>query len=786
MVKAKSAVCLFFAGIFASVVFFSCNVFSDYSIPETVAVKSNARYEVALGQKHYDLSEKLGDDFIKDLEKNAEGDVYKYIPDPSDQTLSYLLHKKVYDVPLDVSDYIDAMDLDDALGDGFSFSKELSLPEVNKSADVPLAAGAPGPFPVDISIDFSMDETIKSATIGSGSISLKAQGSGAVLDLNLFTLIGITKGDGTAYGQGDFAGGDSDGYLINKTLDLSGGKIVIPASEIVATGSVVVSSGTIAEASEIAASLFVETISSATADFSETGKFEMSETSDNKKQVSKEMVAYVKNIEFGEKDGDYYYKRDANGDKTSTEGQGKGISFSAVNSFPAGNDIKLIIKSETFGIDSTDGIYADGESASSATIEGKGNEDAFLKTFAEFDSIDVSDTGKFGTKDDPAYIKFSISLSESQEFVNLRMGESYKIEASETQMLFDWDLAQIDLSNVEPIEDSTDLSDFTIDSMLSEVDGEMSKLIENTEFNSVPVYFLAQKPTGDLADDIGDIALEGTVYFGYTDSSANPQKDYVAGSEGQDADIPICAALDWPSTSDVFSKVFSEKGVDYSFYSDIAPTLNKRPSDLAACYSMKVAGGSLLNLYKARLDSLDPDDKTSIAVEMAAVLRMDLNVVRETVLDIYKIADIDMDDKKDLMKRDSVSDTEDFAKYSGAISYLRLNYNFINAGIDGFNATVTVDDTHEGEQGAAEYSGIVRTLEITGNDSSDDTIDFSSDEVKAALTHFFKPKMTMTVPPEKLTVKRSAIESKEAVGVSPSVVLQLTDSTPIVITDIIK
>lgn len=786
----KTRAALLIALAFAvSFVVFACNNFSDFGIPENVYVKTSGAYSGALGKKCYDLSEKLGGDFMADLEKNMEGDVYKYIPDSGDETLAYILHKKVYDVPLDVSEYLDSMKLNENIGKDLSFSKEFELPSVDKVSDIPLFAGASGPFPFDFFFNLTVDETVTAATIGSGEILIKSEAEGvqgALLDIATFSLTGIVKGDGSSFGPGDFT--DLGGAkIINKRLNLAGAKLVIPASQIRAVGSLAKTAGTVDAADKISYSIFIEELSSATADFSGVGGFEMNDTTDNKSQVSKEMVAYVNTINFGQNVGTYYYKSDANGARTNTKGQGKGLKFKAINSFPAGNDIDLTIVSTTFGIDSSDGsIYSNGEPATSAKISGRGTEDAFDQNFEEYGDVDVTDTSKFGTKDNPKYIMFSVKLSNAQTFTNLRMGQKYKLAVSDSEMLFDWDKATINLANVDPVQDSSDMSNFSIDSMLSELDGEISKLVANCAFKSVPVYFFVNKPTGALASEIGDVSLDGKVYFSYTDSSSAQQKDYIAGSETETVAMPVCDAIEWPAANEVCSKVFAEKGKDYSFMSDVAGTLNKRPKDLSVDYSMAVNGGALCNLYKARFDSMGENDTASIAIEMAAVLSFALDVVTETKLDIYKLADSDMDGKKDLLERDTVTDTTDYAKYVGAISFLRLNYNFVNTAIEGLAATVSVDDTHEGEANADAYSGIVREMEITGDDSSDDVIDFTNDEIKAVLTHFFKPKMTLTVPQETLVVKRSAVESDSSVGISPIVLLQLNDSTAIDIKDIIK
>ena len=289
-----------------------------------------------------------------------------------------------------------------------------------------------------------------------------------------------------------------------------------------------------------------------------------------------------------------------------------------------------------------------------------------------------------------------------------------------------------------------------------------------------------------MASKIGDVTINGEVFLEYKDSSSTTQKEYIAGASGSPVEMKTCDAVAWPASGQTFTKIFKEKDKDYSFDYDMAPALNKRPKDLAANYSMNITGSAPCWLYKAFVDSEAQSGSASIAIEMAAVIAFKLNVAKETNMDIYEIASMDMDGEKDLMYRDDVSDTETYAKYSGAIAYMSLNYNFINAAIDGFSAKVTVDDRHTGEPGAAGYSGIFREIQITGHDISDDVITFTSDEIKAALTHFFMPKMTMTVPTGEISLRRTAIDSPAALGISPLVVLQLNENYAVDVTDIIK
>lgn len=785
MKKRNLALAAYAAVIYSSLLFFACDSFSDIAIPETVSVKTSGTYIGALGKKHFDFSDKFGDDFISNLEGKAGGDVYKYIPDESDRTMKYLLHKNVYNVPLDVSSYISDIGIDDEISKSMVFEKDFSLPKIETSSSVDVLPGATGPFPFDIFVNVTMDPSLKSGTIGSGSIIIKAEGDGATLNFSSFTLSGITKGDGSPYGAGDFVDESTSGFLVNKKLNLKDGKFVMPLTQVRAEGQLVVASGSISAPSLLQSSLVVETLASGVADLSDVGGFVMNDTTENKKQVPSEMVAYVGLMKFGQASGNYYYKSDASGNITENKGQGKGLQFSAKNSFPSGNDIALEIVSETFGIDSTDGsIYEDGEPAASAKINAKGNETEFTKSFAEFGDVNVADTSVFGTKDNPAYIKFSVKLSNAQTFTNLTFGQTYKIAVKDSKMLFDWDMASIKLSNADPVDGEQDMSYFSMKSIMDDMDGELSKLVDNCDFESVPAYFLVRKPEGALAGDIGNISLSGKVYLGYTDASSTPVKDYIAGSESAAVTMPAIPPVAWPKAGETFKTPFEEKGKDYSFACDVANTLNKRPNDLKVNYSMGIAGGSDCNFYKARFDSLGPNDTTSIAIEMAAILIFKFNITKDTDLDVYEVADMDMSDMTDLMYRDNVLDTEKYAKYAGAISTMQLNYNFVNKAVEGLDAVVKVDDTHEGEPNAAAYSGFLRTVNLTK--ASDGNITFTTDEIKAALTHLFLPKMTMTVHSGPVTVNRDAIESESALSISPIVMVQLNDSVAIDIKEIIK
>ena len=92
MKNCKKALVFCAATVF-SFLFFSCGDFSGLSIPESVSVKSDAKFAGALGTKYFDLTEKLGAQMLDDISVKTSSTIYKYIPDENDMTLRYLLQK---------------------------------------------------------------------------------------------------------------------------------------------------------------------------------------------------------------------------------------------------------------------------------------------------------------------------------------------------------------------------------------------------------------------------------------------------------------------------------------------------------------------------------------------------------------------------------------------------------------------------------------------------------------------------------------------------------------------
>ena len=109
---------MLFAGIFATSLVLSC----DMQMPETVAVKTSAKYEVPLGTAKYDVTESLSSETIIEKVQDAMGStatLYDFIPSGDDSdVLAYLIRYPAYSVPVDIGEYLEGLNLKDALNKG--------------------------------------------------------------------------------------------------------------------------------------------------------------------------------------------------------------------------------------------------------------------------------------------------------------------------------------------------------------------------------------------------------------------------------------------------------------------------------------------------------------------------------------------------------------------------------------------------------------------------------------------------------------------------------------------
>lgn len=109
----------------ASLAFFmtSCG---NFQMPESISVKTDAKFQVPLGTATYDLSKTISPKAMREKIQESLGNaatVYDYIDPTDSDTLNYFIRFNGMSADVDVGKYLDGLNLDDALGDlGQSFS----------------------------------------------------------------------------------------------------------------------------------------------------------------------------------------------------------------------------------------------------------------------------------------------------------------------------------------------------------------------------------------------------------------------------------------------------------------------------------------------------------------------------------------------------------------------------------------------------------------------------------------------------------------------------------------
>ena len=120
---------------------FGCN----FQFPETVSVKSNAKYEFAIANKSFPLGDLFSIDKLKDSfsgqstdsasndEESVEADIKIYDYNPigkTDNIQEFLVSMKLQEIPLDFNNYLKDVDFGSKL-ESMNISKEIAVPSVD-------------------------------------------------------------------------------------------------------------------------------------------------------------------------------------------------------------------------------------------------------------------------------------------------------------------------------------------------------------------------------------------------------------------------------------------------------------------------------------------------------------------------------------------------------------------------------------------------------------------------------------------------------------------------------
>lgn len=768
-----------------SVSFYACSVFSNMEVPEKISVKSNAKFSVAIGEKSVDMNDIFGSSLQENIAENVEGlEVFKYVPDKNNDTLQYLLHSNIYNFDLDIAEQLGNMNMDDMLNgeDGIDVDEKIQVPEIKSPDPQPSTelnqlfakwngtapANAESPtWKIDTPIKFEKNDYIKTAVIkDDATIDIKvvkpAETTGVTLELSNLTITGA----GLDFNATDFKDEPNSNYLLFKrlkfegreaakrTLDFSKGDIKINGLI-----TVTIEEGATCNGLNTEIAVNMKKIESATADFSKLVNFKKDETNGASK-LPENMLKHVDKVTFGEKNGDSHYKHEAEGKLSSTKSEGLGIKCEIVNSLPAGNDIDITMTSKVFNITAED--------SKRWNIKSHGNESTYPELWSIFKDINFGDKTKFDPENPPC-MDFEIKLSNNQELKNLEFGKEYSLSIKNSQFVFDWDSAEVQLNELQddPIEGDNDLSSLSKESLFGDLDGEIGEFIrDNIEFGeNVKAYFYVQKPNDALG--IGDITLSGTVNMIYT-LNGEWKTDPIL-PEGE---FELSDAVKWKANKE---KEFTTNLENTKFVAshDMMEILQSGVKDTKLEYNIEIAGGKTSTIYKLALDNLNEDDSTSISIDAAIVFPLELKIKKGAKLDILKAADFD-EDKEDMFDREKGSDDE-YTKY---LDYISFNYNLKNNVIKGFDFKIVIDDQHPEAEG--KYSEIFS--EFDGSE-----IKFSTGDAKKIFENLFLPKIYLKFDENAdtdITISRSGLASGNSFSFSPVVSIKLNGDSPICINDI--
>ena len=124
LIKSSLIISVLFSGLF-----FSCQL----TTPSKISIKTDADFKVPLGKASIDISEYLSTDVFMSKIKESLGNtvsVYDLQRDPDNDTLTFLAHYPMFNIPFDPSEYLSSLDLDSLLG-------ESSLSDINQSIAIP-------------------------------------------------------------------------------------------------------------------------------------------------------------------------------------------------------------------------------------------------------------------------------------------------------------------------------------------------------------------------------------------------------------------------------------------------------------------------------------------------------------------------------------------------------------------------------------------------------------------------------------------------------------------------
>lgn len=532
----------------------------------------------------------------------------------------------------------------------------IELPEISQTVSLASAAGY-----------------FETAEIGEGSVIVQA-----VMPAGWSNFVCNTDLTISGAGLGTITvpdGSEPGSYFLNKKLDLKG-KTFAPSkedSDLSVKGSISfeIKNATIdfTKASDqtitanVACSL--NKLASATIDFSSDRYASLplpysipTDGSANSIEAPGELLSYVSEIDFPK------YRHDADGNPTSEQAGGFGVTCDVVNSFPAGNNIPISIKSNFFSY------------SKNAEIRGYGSSESNSENWTSYF------TAKLPSYDPDVkkYIDFTVSIPDKITLSNIEMNKSYELGVSNVKLVVDWDSIVFNTSAAS-VEGQQDLSDFDIVGALDDaLEGTTFKdLMSNMQLSEIPVYLFAQQPE---ESPLGTITLDGSVNINYVHKDEN-QIDKPETIELFPNGISFTDPMEWPAggtdinSDSPVTKVLEKRKTDKD-YIDFSKIVNDKPQGLSIDYNVKLQGNEgagMKRIYYNQILALAGAGAMNISIDLAMEIPLALNLLKASELSIMSYVNPDWENNPslDLFNRTGENTLAQYKDYASAIEYFSIN-----------------------------------------------------------------------------------------------------------------
>ena len=629
-----------------SVILLSCG----WQIPEKISVKSNASYNFTTGEIDTKLNDSLNFDELIKPNENSEFTVYNYLPDGKSR--QFVMRMAIADIPIDLESSFNESSINEAIKD-LSFTQEIKVPSISFSSQTEIPLGSFSEVPVEgatipldnLEFNFTLNDTesdiFESCVVGQGKlfteIIIPSDWEGVSVSYSFSTTGGLVVSES-----------DSETSGTKKTINLADKKIT--KEQVNATAQITL---TVKPGYSVSPSPLMLKISS-----------DIKSLKTLNVKLSDVTTSFDKKEPLPEGMRNAFSKIYLNS---------SGVKIDYVNTLPAGNDIKLTVNSDFFGLSNKTGDLK------AANTQGE------LELLSDPPSkeINISDSSSydFGVNillpgaTEPELQKVSLK--------NVKFGDTYQISMNITPVL-NW--KKIVLKQGFTKNDKKELP-FNIKELLSSVSDKISdeNLFANIEIKSLPIYVFFTKPQTNGSNLFTNSNFTGKMSV-YYEKETGENKEIISQTlvdkDSTDENIPReIGFVDYPelNISEDNKKVLSSlDNVSFSLKGDVAKIINSAIKDnsesgnsLYVDYNLEFTNGSN---GKLEISKNDLATKGSIGVYIYIVLPFEFRVSEEVKVSAQKLLNDTIDG--DIFGRKAKDDFVNVEDYFALINSASVYYEF--------------------------------------------------------------------------------------------------------------